>query len=185
MKILELWPWGLGLLGIAAVVGIVLSPVAALKLAKEIGTFLLERARAIVRRLREVEDWWRVTAVALGMLCLGFAFAFVDAEREVVLVQEQCQTRVLTIEHQVQAAVASASSTRRALQQCTTNLSTEVGKAARAEQLEREATAKAEATANRARLEREEWERTYSQKPATCQAALEAMEAACPTLSDY
>lgn len=184
-RILSLWPWGLGLLAIVALVGVVLSPVAALKLAREVGQFILERGRAVVKRLREVRDWWRVAAMVLGVLCLALAFDSHNSRRTVVLVQEQCQTRIVTVEREAEQAVTAAATTRRSLQQCKARLTEEVGKAVRAQELEREATAAAAAVAAQAERDREAWQRTYRNRPPTCRAALEAMEAACPTLSDY
>lgn len=135
--------------------------------------------------LRQPRDWWRVVSVVLAVVCVGFAFSATDAKRQVVLVTQQCETRVLTIEREAEQAVTAATSTRRSLQQCQTRLTEEVGKAARAQELEREATAAAAATAAQAERDREAWQRTYRNRPATCQAALEAVEAQCSTLSDY
>jgi len=135
--------------------------------------------------LRQPRDWWRVVSVCLAVVCIGFAFSASDAKRQVVLVTEQCQTRVLTIEREADQAVTAATTTRRSLQQCQTRLTEEVGKATRARELEREATAAAAATAAQAERDRATWQQTYRARPATCQAALTAMEAACPTLSEY
>lgn len=135
--------------------------------------------------LRQPRDWWRAVSVCLALVCLGFAFAVTDAKREILLVREQCETRIITVERAAEQATVAASTTRRSLQQCQTRLADEVGKAVRAQQLEREATAAAAATAAQAERDLEAWRRTYRNRPATCQAALEAVEAACPTLSDY
>lgn len=135
--------------------------------------------------LRKPRDWWRLVSACLGLVCVGFAFAVTDAKREILLVREQCETRIITVEREAQQAVTAATTTRRSLQQCQTRLTEEVGKAVRAAQLERDATAAAAAVAAQAERDREAWQQTYRNRPATCQAALEAVEAACPTLSDY
>lgn len=184
-KLLSLWPWGLGLLGVAILVGAILSPVAALKLAKEVGGFVLDRARAGIKRLRQVKDWWRVSAIVMALVCVAFAFAITDAKREIVLVREQCETRIVTVERQAEQAVTAANTSRAGLQQCKARLQEEVGRAARAAELERVAVAAAAAAAAQAKRDREEWQQTYRTRPANCQAALEAVEASCPTLSDY
>lgn len=185
MNQLALWPWGLGLLSMLLAVGVALSPVRALQLAREIGAFALDKARDGIKRLREVRNWWRVASLCLAMVCVGFAFAIADAKREVLLVREQCETRIVTVERQAERAVTSARSARAGLQQCKARLEEEVGRAARAAELEREATEAAARAAARAAAEREEWMRTYRDRPAGCRAALEALEAACPTIADY
>lgn len=45
--------------------------------------------------------------------------------------------------------------------------------------------AEAKVDADRARRERDDFKRRFTTKPATCAAALDAMQAACPTLKDY
>lgn len=148
----------------------------------DLGGRALKSAGAWLRRPR---DWWRFTAVCLALVCVGFSFAFTDAKREIVLVREQCNTRVVTIEREAEQAVTAAATTRQSLLHCRTRLEEEVGKAARARELEREATEAAAATAAQAKRDREAWQRTYRERPVTCQTALEAMEAACPSLEEY
>lgn len=185
MNLLALWPWGLGLLGVLLAVGVALSPVRALQLARELGAFALDKARDGIKRLREVRNWWRVASLCLAMVCVGFAFAIADAKRQIVVVRSECQTRVVEVERQAELAIRSATSNRAALQQCKQRLEDEVGKAVEAQRMAREAKAAADATAARAEADRAAWERTYRAKPASCEAALAAMEAACPTLADF
>lgn len=45
--------------------------------------------------------------------------------------------------------------------------------------------AEAKVDADRARRERDDFKRRFTTKPTTCAAALDAMQAACPTLKDY
>ncbi len=44
---------------------------------------------------------------------------------------------------------------------------------------------KAQAEADRAKTERDTFKRRFNAKPKNCEAALNAMQAACPTLGDY
>src|SRR5690606_12023113 len=88
--------------------------------------------------LRRPRDWWRVVAFGLALVGGGFAFAVADTKRDILLVREQCQTRIITVERQAEKAVAAANTSRAGLQQCKARLEEEVGRAARAAELERE-----------------------------------------------
>lgn len=129
--------------------------------------------------LRRPRDWWRFIAVCLGVLCLGTAFAVRDARQQVLIVTEKCNTEILTIQGEAKTATSTAQANARALQVCRGQLADEVGKQQRIEQLAREAVAAAKRDADAAAKSMSEWQAQYNKRPATCQAALENMEAAC------
>jgi len=140
--------------------------------------------------LRRPRDWWRFAVVVLGVVCIGFAFAAKNARQEVLVVTERCNSRVLTIETEAKEATRLATETadanRRALQVCQAQLAEEVGKRQEIDQLGQEAVAAAREDAAQARNALERWRARYNRRPATCSAALEAMEAACAdTITDY
>lgn len=157
----------------------------ALKLARDAWELAGRALGAAGEWLRRPRDWWRVVAFVLALVCVGFAFAVADTKREILLVREQCQTRIITVERQAEKAVAAANTSRAGLQQCKARLEEEVGRAARAAELEREATEAAARVAAQAARDREDWQRTYSERPASCRAALERLEVECPTITDY
>lgn len=186
LSLLKWWPWGLGALLVLAGVGAALNPVAALKLARELGGFVLEKGRAAIAWLRKPgRNWWRIGCMLLGFAFMLASFAAWDQRREVLVVTERCQAQLIEVRAEADTANAVATDNRRAVETCRTRLVEEVGRAADVARLAQEAVAKARADAKAARQSMTEWERNYSRRPPTCEAALRALEDACPTITDY
>lgn len=135
--------------------------------------------------LREPRDWWRFTAVVMAVVCLGFAFAVRDARQEVLVVTERCNATVVTVTERAKAATQTAQDNARAVQTCKAQLANEVGERQRIEELARKAVNDARAGTVAAERSMAEWLQQYSKRPATCQAAMEAMGEACASITDY
>lgn len=138
-----------------------------------------------LRKERPPGWWWRAAAAVLGVVCLGFAFVAMDAKREVLVVTERCNAQVATIESRARSATEAADTNRRALNTCRIQLEAEVGKRQQVERLAQAAVAAAEAQEAQAQAELTEWQRSYRRRPATCEAALQALETQCSTITDY
>lgn len=142
-------------------------------------------AKAVGDWLRKPRDWWRFTAVVLAVVCLGAAFAVRDAHQQVLVVTERCNNQVVTIEAKAKTATETAQANARSLQTCKASLASEVGERQRVEELARKAVADARAGNEAAERSMADWLRQYSKRPATCQAAMDAMGEACASITDY
>jgi len=92
------WHWIAGGLGLLVLVGVVLSPVAALKLAKSIGESVLDAVRYAIEWSRKPHDWWRITCLWLAVAFTAAAFVAWDARQTIVVVQQECNTRVAEVQ---------------------------------------------------------------------------------------
>jgi hypothetical protein len=123
-------------------------------------------------------NWWAVGCCICGAGFLFAASIAQDARREIVVVTQGCDLRVATETQKLERSDG-------ALTACLANAAIE---RAKQEDVNRQAAAAVEAVREAAvqdRAEFAQWMKTYRAKPATCTAALEAMEAACAGLSDY
>ena len=170
----------IGMRGIAAA----FNPLRALALAKDIGAFLLEKARAGIAWARDPRrNWWKVGCVSLG---LGFACLswYADSQRRTVnTVRTESAAAIAKVEAEAGAAREAARSNRGALLQCQAMLKLEVGQRQETERLNREAVAEAQAVATQARADLQAFRNR--QKSPSCSAALTTVEAACANFSDY
>lgn len=175
-----LWPWLVGGGGIALLVAAVaLNPLKALMLARDIGGFLIERARAFVAWLRRDHNAWRF---GFGALAVGFAWAsFIawDARQTIVVVtterdaaqKARAQDLVdITVERktwkQQEAAFAEYQRTQ------TDALALTMAASAEAQEKARKAR-------EDARKGYADWLQVYKNRPDTCKAAEEALDIAC------
>lgn len=123
-------------------------------------------------------NWW---AVACCVLAVGFLFAASaaqDAKREIVVVTQACDAKVAAEVQRFERADG-------ALTACLANAAIERAKHDEVARQAIAAVAEVRAANKAQQAELSEWMRTYRAKPATCSAALTAMEAACAGLSDY
>lgn len=184
LSLLSLWPLALGALGIAGGAFAILNPIKALQLARDIGGFVIEKLRALVKWFREPHDWWRIGVFSLGFGFMIASFVAWDARRTIVVVQRECAQKVTEVEAKVAAVQGVAESNYQAVQQCATTLKAEVGKRQETEKLAAAAVKAAKRNEAKAEAELAAWQKRYAQRPKKCDDALAEMEKVCATVPD-
>lgn len=151
MKFLvEHWPWFAGGFGLLVLVGVVLSPLAALKLARSLGGFVLDKLRAGIEWLRRPHHWWRIGTMTLALCFTAAAFVAWDARQTIVIVRQQCDVRVAEAQ---QACTVVKANTRQIVKRVNEETAKVVARAKR--DAENDRLAKAAAQAEASRLKRE------------------------------
>lgn len=185
------WLAGGGIVA-AIIAAAVLNPAAALKLASSVSGAAFGAVRGAVdwiRKDRSPVEWWRLACLVLGICFTLAAFAALDARRQIVVVQAACEERVVQMGAAALADVAAVEQqvnrVRGEAQRCRQNLESEVGQRLRIEEAGRTAVAEAKREAQVAERELADWQRKYDQRPKGCDDAMKAMEAACPSITDY
>lgn len=170
----------LGMAGIAAA----FNPLRALALAKDIGAFVIDKARVFVAWCREPDrNWWKVGCLSFaGFFALASWYA--DSQRrEVGATVNRYEGQLATVKAESQVARDTAASNRQALLQCQAALTLEVGLRQDVDRLNAEAVARAEAARKRAESDLAAFK--ARPRPLSCAAALTALETQCATFSDY
>lgn len=170
----------IGMLGIAAA----FNPLRALALAKDVGAFLLDKARAAVKWARDpARNWWKIGCVSLASFCAILSW-YADSQRRTVnTVRTESAAAIVKVQAEAGAARQAANTNRENLLRCQAMLELEVGLRQETERLNREAVAAAQAVATQARDDLEKFRKR--QKSPSCSTALTAVEAACANFSDY
>lgn len=163
-----------------------LNPLRALALAKDIGAFLLDKARAFVAWARDpARNWWKIGCVSLASVCALLAWYAEGQRREVIIVQEKCAAEKVGLEQDFRPVREAAFRNFTELQSCVAELAKVVGEDRDTDRLNAEAVAKAEAKARQASQEAAKWRQRYEARPDDCKAALNSVEAKCAALSNY
>lgn len=180
------WLLGGGVVALLAAFA-VLNPLAAARLASSVSGFVLDKLRGLIQWARAAtpEQWWRAGCFAAGTAFLVASFVAWDARQTIVIVRQECAAK-LEAERSVSAGLSGiAENNRQAVQTCKATLTAEVGKRQEVERLGQAAVASAQQSEAQAERELTEWKRRYIERPKGCEAALQEVQAQCPTLSDY
>lgn len=188
MSLLSHLPWGWlagggGLLVVGALVA--LNPVLALKLLRSIGGLLLGALRGSIEWLRKPGHWIKALCAVLAMWAGIASITAYQARQHVIVVVQRCEADKGALQLQITAREMTIAQKDQALTAIQETLEAE---AAKLRDLQaRNAGLKAETAAAQAAAEKSAaaYQREFDNKPATCTAALNAMEAACPSLQDY
>jgi hypothetical protein len=146
----------------------------------------------VVGALRDFFVWLRKPGNKIKFACAVLAFITAiaamrayEAEQQIVLVTAACDEAKGDLTETIGARDLTIAQKNQALGDIERTLNAEAAKL-RELQLQNVAlAAENERKALAAEVSAEAFRREFNRKPATCSAALEAMEAACPTLRDY
>lgn len=172
------WAWVAA--GIVALfgAGLVFSPTAVLAVLGKV-------RKAASEWLRKDHDWWKIGCitgyVVIALLTASNASLRADVKEAKTFNSERVNALKDSLRTQEQMTKANADS----LAECSAKLADEVGRQQDIEKERRDAMLRLREAQAQADRDLDEWRKRYAARPLKCTEALNALEAACPTLTDY
>lgn len=181
----KILPWILSFGGIAVLAGLIaLNPVLALKLAKDIGAFFLEKARAFAKWARDPNrNWWKIGCMSFAAAFGIAAFYARDQQKEVIFVTETLTQEIHTCRLASAEIETKATNHYNNLLTCQGLMAKMAGEDQDTDAINAAAVARAEAAQRKAEQELKDWKNRH--RTAECKDALKVLEEKCATFSDY
>lgn len=159
---------------------------------KSVWDALCAIGRFIAETVREFFDWLRKPGSKLKLFCAVLAFFLAvaalraySAEQQIVTITQACEVEKGKLNATIANDKLTLAQRDAALADIAKNLKAEADKLRALKAQNAALAAELEAKRAQAALSEAAYLREFHNRPATCTAALNAMEAACSTLRDY
>ena len=180
------WGWlagGGGLLLVGALVA--LNPLLALKLLRSLGGLLLAALRDGLEWLRKPGHKIKALCAVLALWAGIASLTAYRANQKVIVFVQRCEAEKGALQVQIDAKNLTITQKEQALADIQSTLDAEAAKLRDLQARNAGLKAQTEAAQERAAKSEAAFQREFDRKPATCTAALNALQAACPTLEGY
>lgn len=152
---------------------------------KAVWTFILDTVRDFFNWLKKPGNKLKLVCAVLAFGTAIAAMQAYKAEQAIVVFQLQCEADKTGLQSTIAARDLTITEKNQALSKIEANLKAEAAKLLELQSQNAALEAENKRKAAAAEKSAAAFQREYANKPPTCTAALEMMEAACPTLRDY